>query len=115
MTHYEIISKNTDSTVVAKYESDGKRAKQYESEAALEHAFIEQLEKQAYEAGSPYRLVTCRIRRWQKAKFIAAVAALKEYTVTAGYHDYADQCDQRIQGQSESYQVNLQLKPSIVA
>ena len=49
MTHYEIISKNTDSTVVAKYESDGKRAKQYESEAALEHAFIEQLEKQAYE------------------------------------------------------------------
>ena len=68
-----------------------------------------------YEAGSPYRLVTCRIRRWQKAKFIAAVAALKEYTVTAGYHDYADQCDQRIQGQSESYQVNLQLKPSSVA
>ena len=68
-----------------------------------------------YEAGSPYRLVTCRIRRWQKAKFIAAVAALKEYTVTAGYHDYADQCDQRIQGQPESYQVNLQLKPSSVA
>ena len=62
-----------------------------------------------YEAGSPYRLVTCRIRRWRKSKFMAAVDALKEYTVIAGYHDYADRCEHLFQDLSEHDQVRLQL------
>lgn len=40
---------NPQSTVVAEYSPEKKRAKQYQSEAELESAFIEQLESQAYE------------------------------------------------------------------
>ncbi len=49
MTQYHIISQSTESTVVGVYESKTKRASQYESEEALERAFIEQLEAQQYE------------------------------------------------------------------
>ena len=49
MTQYHIISQTSESTVVAQYESNAKRSTQYESEAALERAFIEQLQAQAYE------------------------------------------------------------------
>ena len=41
--------KNPQSTVVAEYSPERKRAEQYQSEAELESAFIEQLESQAYE------------------------------------------------------------------
>lgn len=44
--------------------------------------------------GTPYRLVTCKIRKWQQKKFMAAMDALKEYSVIEGYHDYADHCEQ---------------------
>jgi len=45
---------------------------------------------------SSYRLVTCRIRKWQKSRFLTAMDELKEYTVVEGYHDYADICDQEL-------------------
>lgn len=48
MTHYKLISENTESTVVAEYQSEYKKETSYQSEAELEKAFIEQLEKQAY-------------------------------------------------------------------
>lgn len=41
---------------------------------------------------SPYRLVTCRVRRWQQKRFLKATEALKEYTVIKGHYDYAAQC-----------------------
>lgn len=40
-----------------------------------------------------YRLITCRIRKWQKCKFLDVMDAMKEYSVTEGYHDYADYCE----------------------
>ncbi len=49
MTQYHIISQSTESTVVAQYESTFKRSSDYQNEAALERAFIEQLQAQAYE------------------------------------------------------------------
>ena len=49
MTQYHIISQTSESTVVAQYESKAKRSTEYQSEAALERAFIEQLQAQAYE------------------------------------------------------------------
>lgn len=48
MTHYKLISENTESTVVAEYQSEYKKEISYQSEAELEKAFIELLEKQAY-------------------------------------------------------------------
>ncbi len=48
MTHYKLISENTESTVVAEYQSEYKKETSYQSEAELEKAFIELLEKQAY-------------------------------------------------------------------
>lgn len=48
MTHYKLISENTESTVVAEYQSEYKRETSYQSEAELEKAFINLLEKQAY-------------------------------------------------------------------
>lgn len=48
-TKYNLILDNTHSTVVAEYTPDKKRASQYQSEAELERAFIEQLGSQAYE------------------------------------------------------------------
>ncbi len=48
MKEYKLISENTESTVVAEYQSEYKRENGYQSEADLEKAFIELLQKQAY-------------------------------------------------------------------
>jgi len=44
-----LVVENVHSTVVSEYVSDTRRAEQYQSEDALEKAFIKQLESQAYE------------------------------------------------------------------
>lgn len=50
MTHkYNLISENSESTIVAEYVSPYRRETNYQSEAELESAFIELLQKQAYE------------------------------------------------------------------
>lgn len=46
---YNLVVENPQSTVVAEYSPEKKRAEQYQSEAELESAFIEQLKSQAYE------------------------------------------------------------------
>ena len=46
---YNLVAESTQSTVVAEYVSDIKRVSHYQSEDALEKAFIKQLESQAYE------------------------------------------------------------------
>lgn len=46
---YNLVAENPQSTVVAEYMPDKKRAAHYQSEADLEHVFIEQLQSQAYE------------------------------------------------------------------
>ncbi|MFA7032347.1 MAG: type I restriction endonuclease subunit R [Bacilli bacterium] len=46
---YKLVAESTQSTVVAEYTPDAKRVAHYQSEAALERAFIEQLQSQAYE------------------------------------------------------------------
>lgn len=43
---------------------------------------------------TPYRKVTCRIRKWQSKKFLEVMEAMKEYSIVEGYHDYADYCEQ---------------------
>ena len=50
---------------------------------------------------SNYQLVTCRIPRWKNKNFLLAMDELKEYSVTAGYHDYADMCEQFLHVASE--------------
>ena len=49
MSQYNIIVSTDESTVVSEYEPEGSRSDAYESEAALEKAFIKQLEGQGYE------------------------------------------------------------------
>ncbi len=49
MTQYSIVSENDESTVVTSYEIKHSDESQYQSETALEKAFIEQLQAQAYE------------------------------------------------------------------
>lgn len=51
LTHYNLVASNTESTVVADYNTsaDQVRDGSYQSEAELERAFIEQLTTQAYE------------------------------------------------------------------
>lgn len=49
MNKYATIAENPHSTVVAEYTSTARRASDYQSEAELERAFIDQLQKQAYE------------------------------------------------------------------
>lgn len=46
---YNLVAENSQSTVVAEYTPDKKRASHYQSEAELEKAFIAQLQSQAYE------------------------------------------------------------------
>jgi type I restriction enzyme, R subunit len=46
---YDLVAENPQSTVVAEYTPVYRTSKTYQSEAELEHAFIEQLESQAYE------------------------------------------------------------------
>ena len=48
-TNYNLISENSESTVVSEYTTEYKREVKYQSEAELEKAFIELLQKQAYE------------------------------------------------------------------
>lgn len=48
-TKYKLISENTQNTVVLDYTPDTGRSSNYQSEADLENAFIEQLQSQAYE------------------------------------------------------------------
>ncbi len=50
MTQYNIIVENTESTVVSEFQVNNENRRQaYQSEAALEKAFIEQLQRQAYD------------------------------------------------------------------
>lgn len=49
VTNYNLISENSESTVVAEYTTEYQRTVHYQSEAELEQAFIALLEKQAYE------------------------------------------------------------------
>ena len=50
MNKYNVISENSESTLVSVYAApEAKRAEYYQSEAALEHAFIDLLKSQAYE------------------------------------------------------------------
>lgn len=46
---YNLVAESTQSTVVAEYVPDTERVAHYQSEAALERAFIDQLQSQAYE------------------------------------------------------------------
>lgn len=46
---YNLVAESNQSTVVAEYVPDKSRSGEYQSEAALENAFIEQLQSQAYE------------------------------------------------------------------
>lgn len=45
----KIVIENPKSTVVANYQAEARTETQYQSEAALEKAFIQQLQGQAYE------------------------------------------------------------------
>ena len=47
--NYNLVSKNSQSTVVGEFTPSKKRAENYQSEAELERVFIEQLKTQAYE------------------------------------------------------------------
>ncbi len=49
MSEYNIVLQTSESTVVAEYEPQGSRSDAYQSEAALEEAFIKLLESQGYE------------------------------------------------------------------
>ena len=49
MTQLNIISQNPESTLVSEFKRDDKRERSYQSEAALEAAFICQLQEQGYE------------------------------------------------------------------
>ena len=48
-SRYNLVAENPQSTVVAEYQAASRTAQSYQSEAELEHAFIGQLESQAYE------------------------------------------------------------------
>lgn len=49
MSEYNVVISTAESTVVAEYEPKGSRSDAYQSEAALEAAFIKQLQGQGYE------------------------------------------------------------------
>ena len=49
MTENKIVIENPKSTVVANYQAESRTETQYQSEAALEKAFIQRLQGQAYE------------------------------------------------------------------
>jgi len=49
MIRYDLILENLESTIVSEYEIEYRAMKQYQSEAELEKAFIEQLKTQSYE------------------------------------------------------------------
>lgn len=41
---------------------------------------------------TPYHVLTCRVRKWNRKKFYTALDQLKEYSVIFDYDEYADQC-----------------------
>ena len=43
-------------------------------------------------SASPYQVLTCKIRKWNKKKFYIALEQLKEYSVICDYDEYASQC-----------------------
>ena len=49
MTHYNIVSKSEESTVISEYKTNGVRSEKYQSEAELEKEFIRMLTEQSYE------------------------------------------------------------------
>ncbi len=49
MKEIELISQNSESTVVAEFEPTSRKSEQYQTEASLEKEFIEELQKQGYE------------------------------------------------------------------
>ncbi|MDR3119356.1 MAG: type I restriction endonuclease subunit R [Mediterranea sp.] len=49
MKQYDLVAENPESTVVAEYQTEYRRATNYQSEADLEQAFIAQLQTQGYE------------------------------------------------------------------
>lgn len=48
MSTYNVVAASNESTVVTEYEPQSKRSDAYQSEAALEQAFIKMLEEQGY-------------------------------------------------------------------
>lgn len=48
MSTYNVVAASNESTVVTEYEPQSKRSDAYQSEAALEQAFIRMLEEQGY-------------------------------------------------------------------
>jgi type I restriction enzyme R subunit len=49
MKQYDLIAENPESTVVAEYQMEYKRAENYQSEAELEKEFVVTLQSQGYE------------------------------------------------------------------
>ena len=49
MSNYDLVAVNPESTVLAEYEPEKRKEKEYQSEAQLEAAFIKLLQQQAYE------------------------------------------------------------------
>ena len=49
MNKFSVVAENPESTVVAEYQATKVKSAEYQSESDLEKAFIEQLQKQAYD------------------------------------------------------------------
>ena len=60
MSTYNVVAASNESTVVTEYEPQSKRSDAYQSEAALEQAFIKMLEEQGY-AYFPIHEQTCAV------------------------------------------------------
>jgi len=77
---YNLVVENPQSTVVAVFTPDKKRAEQYQSEAELERAFIEQLRTLVYDFDSSAQTAQDSIKFVQtkgifpKLKFCTALA-----------------------------------------
>ena len=65
MSTYNVVAASNESTVVTEYEPQSKRSDAYQSEAALEQAFIKMLEEQGYAKPSPIFLSTITLTLWQ--------------------------------------------------
>lgn len=67
MDKFTLVAENPESTVVAEYQPGFRREITYQSEAALEKAFIEQLQTQAYEyyRGKllDFKKINCNLKR----------------------------------------------------
>lgn len=61
MSTYNVVAASNESTVVTEYEPQSKRSDAYQSEAALEQAFIRMLEEQGY----AYLLSMRTLTLWQ--------------------------------------------------